>query len=270
MARRNNEKKANTKGKYIQSNKKKTSNSKYIQSKLFLGGKKETLIKCAQCGMTYSNLSHNDISSHQKFHDIRLKGRKWSSKWGQEVSISTISVNTTPSLSQGNDQIEFNEKVVMIRPGYKMEVNATIDIMTMVNDELNAPHDENGFWSEEHENNGKAFVFVKNGRAVGALTMEILTKNRGRWMIYKNKEIVQNSRPQFVLGISRIWVCKSQRLRGIATTLLNTAREHTIFGKNVDRRYVAWSQPSDNGGKMAIRYNSVKHGSGEILIPCYI
>ncbi|CAL9731759.1 N-acetyltransferase Eco1p [Monosporozyma unispora] len=245
---------------------------KYVQSKLVIGSKDvNKLIKCTKCGMTYSNQSNTDTLAHTKFHDLHLKGRKWSNNWGQDVHITsdlTAGLSVTPSLSQ-DDYIPDTAKIVMVRPNHTAEVNATLEIMTMVNNELSAPHDENSFWSK-NKNAGKAFVYVKNGRAVGVITMEILEKNRGRWMIYKNKAIIQKARPQFILGISRIWVCKSERLQGIATKLVNAARQNTIFGEVVDKRFVSWSQPSDNGGKMALKYNSVKHGSGEILIPCYI
>lgn len=249
-----------------------TNKSKYVQSKLVIGNRNANkLTKCTKCGMTYSNQSTNDVLTHTSFHDLHLNGRKWSNNWGQQVHItSDLSSGSlsTPSLSQ-DDYISDNAKIVMIRPNHPSEVKATLEIMTMVNNELSAPHDENSFWSQE-ENPGKAFVYVKDGRAVGVITMEVLEKDRGRWMIYKNKSIVQKSRPQFILGISRIWVCKSQRLQGIATKLLDASRQNTIFGEIVDKRFVSWSQPSDNGGKMALRYNSVKHASGEILIPCYI
>lgn len=251
----------------------KTNNkSKFLQAKLAFPSKNlNKVIECTKCGMTYSNQSHEDIVLHDKFHDLRINGRKWSTNWGQQVYLVEDSIDrllSTPLLSQDNCFAN-DERIVMVRPNHSAEVNATLDIMTLVNNELNAPHDENSFWSQEN-GTGKAFIYVKNGKAVGVVTIEMLEKDRGRWMIYKNKVIVQQSRPQFILGISRIWVCKSQRLNGIATKLLNTARQNTIFGKIVDKQFIAWSQPSDNGGKMALKYNSVRHNSGEILIPCYI
>ena len=245
---------------------------KFVQSRLLFSNKDSNkVIKCTKCGMAYLNHLNEDVMMHNKFHDSRINGRKWSNNWGQNVhweENSSYGLLSTPSLSQ-NDCLSNGERIVMIRPDHSAEVNATLEIMDVVNNELNAPHDENSFWSEGN-NAGKAFVYVKNGRAVGVVTIEILGKDRGRWMIHKNKVIVEKARPQFILGISRIWVCKSQRLNGIATKLLNAARQNTIPGKIVDKQFVAWSQPSDNGGKMALRYNSVKHNSGEILIPCYI
>lgn len=251
----------------------KTNNkSKFLQSTLVFPSKiSNKVIQCTKCGMTYSNQSHEDIMMHDKFHDPRINGRKWSTNWGQQVHLvedSTYGSLSTPLLSQ-NSCLAADERIIMVRPNHNAEVNATLEIMTLVNNELNAPHDENSFWSQENST-GKAFIYVKNGKAVGVVTIEILGKDRGRWMIYKNKVIVQKSRPQFILGISRIWVCKSQRLNGIATKLLNAARQNTIPGKIIDKKFVAWSQPSENGGKMALRYNSVKHNSGEILVPCYI
>lgn len=157
----------------------------------------------------------------------------------------------------------------MIRPVSAPEVKATVEIMNIVNDELNAPHDENDFWSLPG-GQGKAFVYVKDNRAVGVVTVEVLEPSRGRWMVYESKSIIEHVRPTFLLGISRIWVCRTERHKNIATKLLEAARENTIYGRSIDRWQIAWSQPTDSGGKLASSYNGTRHKSGKILIPCYI
>ena len=111
---------------------------------------------------------------------------------------------------------------------------------------------------------------VKNGRAVAVITMEIINSNRSRWMIYDSKKIIDHITPSFTLGISRIWVCRTQRSNGIATQLLEAARKNVIYGREVNKHSIAWSQPTESGGKLASIYNGVKHKSGKLLLPCYI
>lgn len=246
---------------------KKTKSSKngkrYLQTRLQFGSPKSRLTKCPECEMTYSPTAIEDVTQHNKFHDLHLKGRKWPQNWGTAVYPFT-NERTPPPTQQAR-----HEKMVMINPDLIQEVNATLEIMTIVNNELNAPQDENSFWMSK-ELKGKAFLYIKDDHAVGAITMEVLDKDRGKWMIYESKKIVPNVSPNFVLGISRIWVCKTQRNNGIASKLLETARSNTIYGEVVPKHLVAWSQPTESGGKLASHYNGVKHKSGKLLIPCYM
>jgi len=60
----------------------------------------------------------------------------------------------------------------------------------------------------------------------------------------------ETSRPA-ILGISRVWVCADRRRRGIATRLLDCAREHFIYGMEIEKDDVAFSQPTESGGALA-------------------
>ena len=246
--------------------------SKFVQSRLNLGIKDNKLTKCPSCEMSYSPNVINDLTTHDKYHDLHLRGRKWSFKWGltiQSSNVTNMSNLTPPPSSSSQKTGQSNEYIVMINPDLNAELRAMSELMELVNNELNAPHDENDFWSKPN-GKGKAFAYIKNERAVGVITMEVLNNDRGRWMIYENKNLIDHVRPKFILGISRIWVCRTQRSHGIATKLLEVAREHTIYGKPVEKWEVAWSQPTESGGKLASKYNGVKHKSGKLLLPCYL
>lgn len=243
--------------------------SKLVQSRLQVGPAKTSLVKCSQCEMTYSPSALSDTSAHRVYHDTHLKGRKWSNNWGLYVSWHSNDGMLTPPSSSRSGSSGHQERIVMVRPESAPEVKATIEIMDIVNEELNAPHDENDFWSLPG-GLGKAFLYIKNNRAVGVVTVELLEAKRGRWMVYESKSIVDRVRPVFLLGISRIWVCRSERHNKIATKLLEAARENTVYGKTIEKCHIAWSQPTDSGGKLASKYNGIKHKSGRLLIPCYI
>lgn len=243
--------------------------------------------------MAYNTSSPKDLTQHKKYHDLHLNGKKWLTSWGDIVvrigsssydelksslETSTNVAGPINSLLHHRDKARHSsddgDYIVMISPKRYNEVRATLDLMRIVNDELNAPHDENDFWSEINETDklqGRAFVYVKENRAVGVITVEYLENTkRGKWMILETRELVPKVIPEVKLGISRIWVCRNQRHNKIATKLLECARKKSIYGNTVNKWEIAWSQPSESGGKLANSYNAVKHGSGKLLIPCYI
>lgn len=246
--------------------------SKFVQSRLQIGPQHK-LTKCTKCEMSYSSSVIDDVATHANYHDLHLKGKKWSSNWGADVSFNlsneSLLLTPPPSSSKAGTSRLRDERIVMLRPDHQAELRTTLKIMDIVNDELHAPHNENDFWSHP-DGTGKAFLYIKGGRAVAVLTIEILEPTRCRWMVYEDRSIVQRVQPCFTLGISRIWVCRTQRNCGIATKLLEAARANTIYGKTVERWAMAWSQPTDSGGKLASHYNGVKHKSGKLLIPCYL
>jgi len=59
-------------------------------------------------------------------------------------------------------------------------------------------------------------------------------------------------------GISRIWVHNSARRRGIASRLLEVARENLVYGFVIPRKQVAFSQPTIDGKLFALHYTGTK------------
>lgn len=245
---------------------------KLVQSRLQIGSRTK-LTKCTKCGMTYSPSLIDDATTHKNYHELHLKGKKWSANWGSEVSLSFYDDEMLPTPPSSSYKVGMSrnkdDHIVMIRSDHPTEVRNTISILDIVNDELHAPRNENEFWCRPNSD-GKAFIYIKEDRAVGVLTVELLTPERCRWMVYEDRTIVNSVHPRFIIGISRIWVCRTQRNRGIGTRLLEAARMNTIYGRMIEKWEMAWSQPTDSGGKLASYYNGVTHKTGKLLIPCYI
>lgn len=63
-----------------------------------------------------------------------------------------------------------------------------------------------------------------------------------------------------LLGISRIWTSKSHRGRDIAVHMLECARNNFFFGVLVPKDRVAFSQPTESGGKLARRWFGAEEG----------
>lgn len=58
------------------------------------------------------------------------------------------------------------------------------------------------------------------------------------------------------MGISRIYTVRNFRRLGIASKLLDTACLDFIYGYEIPKSLVAWSQPSYSGSKLLISWNS--------------
>lgn len=57
-----------------------------------------------------------------------------------------------------------------------------------------------------------------------------------------------------ILGISRIWTSKEHRKQGVARKLLDSVRTDFLYGLAIEKKKVAFSQPTESGGNLARRY----------------
>jgi len=74
--------------------------------------------------------------------------------------------------------------------------------------------------------------------------------------------IVSSQTQPAIIGISRIWVHHQFRRQGIATALLDSIRNHFVYGVSVKKDHVAVTQPSTEGLLFATGY----FGTGEFLV----
>jgi len=78
-----------------------------------------------------------------------------------------------------------------------------------------------------------------------------------------NNQCIITKEPQpAIIGISRIWVHHQYRRQGIATALLDSIRNHFIYGLSVKKELIAVTQPSTEGQQFATGY----FGTGEFLV----
>ncbi|CCH46772.1 N-acetyltransferase ESCO2 [Wickerhamomyces ciferrii] len=204
--------------------------------------------QCQECGMSYLKYVQSDVKSHQKYHQKCLNGRDWNDKWGKKL-------------------IEFNqnEYICTLNLNNSSEIKASLELLEIVNQNLNAP-DDNEFWLKGTDS-GKIFIYVKDKKAVGIVSTEKITK--GHWFAIDDGVVINKIDIELLAGINRIYVSKNHRRFGIALKLLKCAQEHMIYGMVIPKHKIGWSQPSFSGGKFAKTFNGVKHKSGKILIPVY-
>jgi N-acetyltransferase len=110
----------------------------------------------------------------------------------------------------------------------------------------------------------KVFLHVKDGRCVGLCLAERITKahrvkeeKKGTAMKKvsnggKSSSIsVEEKTVPAVVGVSRIWTSKSFRRKGIANNLLECVMSQFIYGMEIEKDELAFSQPTESGGQLA-------------------
>lgn len=224
-----------------------SSPTRFKQSFLAIGSQLRKT--CAQCGMSYLKNHPDDVRLHAKYHQRCLYGRDWHMKSEPLVKVS------------------HDEGIYKVNIQKPYEVLAALDLLEIVNKELNAP-DDNAFWMEDAGERGAVYVYVKNNVAVGVISVE--KTSEGRWFSPADGVVVSSKKVELLCGVSRIYVCQEHRRKGVALRLLRCAQNHLIYGLQIPKLKVGWSQPSTSGGQLACHFNGQRHKSGKTLVPVYL
>jgi N-acetyltransferase len=250
----------------------------FVQMQLDLGG--ETRKTCGACGMEYVPSNEEDDTLHRMYHNMNDDGvelgktfMKSAMKWVYEVA-----------------HIEGSVVVVdrKISPPAKKVVQKVLGV---VNKELSATGIEDDvLWSQKLLNEGagntvqgvvkqsdaekrndnksdryKIFLHVKNGKCVGLCLAERVTKahrvkdnnkveggGQDLSRDHKSSSVsIEDETVPAVVGVSRIWTSKSSRRKGIANNLLDCVLNQFIYGMEIDKDELAFSQPTESGGELA-------------------
>ena len=244
-----------------------------VQMRLDLGG--DTRKSCPECQMEYIPSNEEDATMHRMYHNMDKDGvelgktfMKSAMKWVYEVP-----------------HIEGSVVVVdrKISPPARKVVQKVLEV---VNKELSAAEiDEANLWSQrsltdegqeddsglkqseaERRNDNKSdrykvFLHILNGKCVAACVAErIIKAHRVKATATTQKadptsqsssiEVQEEDVPA-VVGVSRIWTSKGFRRKGIANNLLDCVLNQFIYGMDIDRDELAFSQPTESGAALA-------------------
>ncbi|CAR66419.1 DEHA2F26356p [Debaryomyces hansenii CBS767] len=235
---------------------------------------------CPTCGMTYYSHVSKDNDVHNKYHFNFINGIPWPTSFCNNVLERFIVVDHTTGKAKGTSkskksQAASKETLVMtIDRRASKQVKRVEEILKVVNGELNAASDGKA-WQKDHKGpiQGRAFIVVIDGRAIGICTTEPIqdVDQQCRWIIHRTQALVPNQVNRSIkLGISRIWIAPKWRRYGLARRLLDIVLVHSVYGIVLDKKEIGFSQPSFSGGLLAKSFNGVTHKSGEILIPVYL
>ncbi|RAH58203.1 sister chromatid cohesion acetyltransferase Eco1 [Aspergillus piperis CBS 112811] len=217
---------------------------------------------CATCGMEYVPSNTEDAALHKKFHDMNSTGvdlgkafmRANASRWVYEAT-------------------RFDEGYVVIvdRKASPTAKNQAKKVLEVICKELSSPTIEDEvLWSQTEapkhlQQNGvpekvdryKVFLHMKDSRCVGACLTERIWESRPvkKSAVSGNgpdsSVTVGEERHPAIVGISRIWTSGSSRRKGIAMDLLDCVVSNFIYGMEIPKEQVAFSQPTESGKGLA-------------------
>ena len=121
---------------------------------------------------------------------------------------------------------------------------------------------ELGFTSSSTEDNKIAFVHVMKKRIVGMVTAETIKQA----YVLENNWERSRSAESALIGIHQLWTHANYRQQGIASRLVDAARERMVFGQVVSPELVALSSPTEAGVKFGRHYLESHGYSSERLL----
>lgn len=237
---------------------------------------------CKLCGMEYVPSLAEDAALHRKFHAMNIGGVDISRAMSERLRQNQVWVGGERSFVA----------VVSRRDALALR-NKAREVLKIVNTELGAvPIPDEALWSQtrnsilstklaaegaqqaqkghsEHSASDryKVYLYVQGSKCVGACLAERIqeafpvegdaaAETAGQLPTDANSSsiCVGEARKPAILGISRIWTSNSHRKHGVATTLLNSARSDFLYGMTIGQEEVAFSQPTESGGKLARKW----------------
>ncbi|KAE8315697.1 ESCO1/2 acetyl-transferase-domain-containing protein [Aspergillus transmontanensis] len=217
---------------------------------------------CATCGMEYVPSNLEDAALHKKFHDMNSTGvdlgkafmRANASRWVYEAT-------------------RFDEGYVVIvdRKASPTAKNQAKKVLEVINKELSSPEiQDDVLWSQieppthlrkngvsEKVDRYKVFLHMKDSRCVGACLTERIWESRpvekpsSQTNRADSAVTVRNETHPAIVGISRIWTSGSSRRKGIAMDLLDCVVSNFIYGMEIPKEQMAFSQPTESGRALA-------------------
>ncbi|KAF2200623.1 sister chromatid cohesion acetyltransferas-like protein Eco1 [Delitschia confertaspora ATCC 74209] len=254
------------------------------QMQLDLGGDKQK--KCKICGMEYVPSNEEDAAVHKKFHA--------KSVGGVDIAKSLTGKLKENQVWEGGDgsfiAVVGRNDTVGLR-------NKAIEVLDVVNSDLAAVAIPDGtLWSQtafaetdsEAPTGGKrakssgsassdrfkVYLYLRGHKCIGACLAERITeaftvvdeceaaKGVGKPLLdlQSSSISVSSTTEAAILGISRIWTSNLHRKSGIATRLMDSARSDFLYGMVVPKEQMAFSQPTESGGRLARKWFNKSSG----------
>ncbi|KAL8643744.1 MAG: hypothetical protein Q9226_008146 [Calogaya cf. arnoldii] len=266
--------------------------TRLTQMQIDLGGQVQKT--CKACGMDYIPSNKEDAALHREFHTMNLAGvdvgKNFLSK--KDGGLKRAYPREKRWLNEGEEMVMVDRRGPLSAKNKVKRVlevaNAELGSADIKDEELWAPlppvadqsTQTKGRTKKQTETGDKAgerfkaFLHLEGEKCIGfCLAEKIGSANRvidpdidneqqaeGEPVVRSSSISVSPDVDVVLLGISRIWTSKSHRGRGIATDLLDTARGNFFYGLEVSKDLVAFSQPTESGGKLAERWFGRKSG----------
>ena len=220
---------------------------------------------CSTCGMEYIPSNAEDAALHKKFHDMNSTG--------VDLGKAFMRANACRWVYEAT---RFDEGYVVIvdRKASPSAKNQAKKVLEVISKELSSPEiSDEVLWSQveppsHHQQNGstekvdryKIFLHMKDSRCVGACLTERIWESRpvqqssaesnGTDQFNSSSITVEDEVHPAIVGVSRIWTSGSSRRKGIAMDLLDCVVVNFIYGMEIPRDQIAFSQPTESGQRL--------------------
>jgi N-acetyltransferase len=223
---------------------------------------------CSKCGMVYLPSEEMDNQKHEKHcnDSIRVQCSK---------NLSFISVG------EGKDRPSNPSDMILLGKSDLGRYPAVVEsCLALVRKELGLSADFLASKQPVETTPIQIYLYIRNKTFIGSLICEEVPTSRLITLHYtaatgfSTSKDLTNPRPtsaiktdehnnttsmlastlSVALGIRALWVNEAHRREGIASRLVDAARGHFFFGRVVERRMVAISDPTVDGFHFTARY----------------
>ncbi|KAK9238286.1 ESCO1/2 acetyl-transferase-domain-containing protein [Lipomyces kononenkoae] len=271
----------------------KTATSK-VQTYLSLSNKPHRTT-CPQCGMSYDTISPDDTRLHSRFHARAIGGvdvtiprhcTRVATVYLREPVPADTRTATTTTTTRKASIYKFTVRDLSRSTPALRSVKTGVDAtLRLCNSELSAPDEP--LSSLAHRTDATVFMCVASrctnenkipdnnkdagggGGGGGAHVIVgiclVERAENGYFMSVDTGRLLRQSQaPQVIMGISRLYTVHSARRIGVARAMLDAARRNFVYGLEVDKGAVGWSQPSESGCRVATRWCSLPMTEDEV------
>ncbi|XP_021379039.1 N-acetyltransferase ESCO1-like [Mizuhopecten yessoensis] len=209
------------------------------------GQKKFGAIQCDVCSMVYTPEDPTDDTTHSKFHQSLLTALRFPG-WKKERVVQEY-----PDLG--------SRIIMVLHDDPKYAIRKVEDINKIMGQELGFPEASLIF-----KYGYKVFLYISDDKTVeGCCVAEHVSQG---YPVIGDSQPSQGSQPGHrpwccqsepqpaSVGVSRIWVHCQHRQKGIASKLLDCVRQWFEYGVFIEKKQIAFSDPTPDGKQLATRY----------------
>lgn len=246
------------------------------QMQIDLGG--DVRKTCSTCGMEYVPTNTEDVALHKKYHDMNSSG--------VDLGRAFVKANTTRWVYEAA-RFEEGYVVIVDRKSSATAKNQAIKVLEVVNKDLSSTNiPDTVLWSQteppksakknkdekEEIDRYRVFLHMKDSKCVGVCLTERIWESRPvkppgeagkgteKWQLNSSSITVGRAVHPAVVGISRVWTSKSSRRKGIAMDLLDCVVSNYIYGIEIPKEQIAFSQPTESGCRLAESFFGQAYG----------
>ncbi|KAJ1772537.1 hypothetical protein IW140_001688 [Coemansia sp. RSA 1813] len=239
------------------------------QTFLDFGQRPLTPEPCQICGMTFQRGREDDESLHNKFHrswqqkQIRLLSWDVTSRLAEDKGqVETVLYrDTSKSKSKAKQDKPLHEAMAMIilvdpQCCSKREIQRALTILNIANEHLGAVK---LLYEDLLHNERKIMLYISPKGSVEGCILAELIKSARRVAVEEDTQtaesavrLLDNEEPA-VCGISRIWVAPDARRRGVASQMVDILCQRFVYGCQLSRDSLAFTQPTSDGRSLAER-----------------